>query len=168
MIVLGVDPGVAVTGYGVVERRDGEPPRLLECGVWRPTARAPLPRRLREIYEGLIEVLDRTRPDVLSVEGAFFGRNVRTAVVLGQARGVVLLAAAQRGVAVAEYPPAEVKSAVTGTGAAGKGQVAYMVQRLLRLAAPPAPADAADAVAVALCHLGRARVPAPTLRARSR
>lgn len=168
MIVLGVDPGVAATGYGVVERPDGEPARLLECGVWRPLARAPLPQRLRDIYEGLIEVVDRMRPDVLSVEGVFFGRNVRTAVVLGQARGVVLLAAAQRGVAVAEYPPAEVKSALTGTGAAAKAQVAFMVQRHLRLAAPPTPADAADAVAVALCHLGRVRLSEHARRARNR
>jgi crossover junction endodeoxyribonuclease RuvC len=168
MIVLGVDPGVAATGYGVVERRDGAPPRLLECGVWRPRTRAPLPERLRDIYEGLVEVVDRLRPDVLSVEGVFFGRNVRTAVVLGQARGVVLLVAAQRGVGIAEYAPAQVKSALTGTGSAAKGQVAFMVQQHLRLSAPPAPADAADAVAVALCHLGHVRTPAPARRARTR
>lgn len=155
MIVLGVDPGVAVTGYGVVESRDGEPLRLLECGAIHPTARAPLDQRLREIYEGLSEVLDRARPDAVSVEGVFFGRNHRTAVVLGHARGVVLLAAAQRGIPVTEYPPAEVKSALTGTGAAGKAQVGYMVQRQLRLKTPPSPADAADAIAVALCHLDR-------------
>lgn len=155
MIVLGVDPGAAVTGYGLVEMRDGGPPRLVECGTVTATAKAPLSQRLREIYDGLSDVLDRTRPDAVSVEGAFFGRNVRTAVVLGQARGVVLLAAAQRGIPVAEYPPAEVKSALTGQGGAAKAQVAYMVQQRLQLRTAPAPADAADAVAVALCHLGR-------------
>lgn len=149
-----------MTGYGVVQRRERGVLRLVECGVFRSTPRAPLPRRLREIYEGLLDVVDRTRPDALSVEGVFFGRNVRTAVVLGEARGIVLLAAAQRGLAVAEYAPAEVKSALTGNGAARKGQVGYMVQQCLRLATPPAPEDAADAIAVALCHLGRTRVPA--------
>jgi crossover junction endodeoxyribonuclease RuvC len=155
-VVLGVDPGLAATGYGAVVREDGGPPRLLECGVVRARARAPVAERLLEMYDGLMEVLDRTRPDVLSVEGVFVARNARTTVVLGQARGVVLLAAAQRGIPVAEYPPAVVKSAVAGTGAARKRQLAYMVQQRLGLRSPPEPADAADAVAVALCHLDRA------------
>jgi crossover junction endodeoxyribonuclease RuvC len=156
LIVLGVDPGAGVTGYGVVDDgRDGRRPVLIECGAIRSTTRRPLADRLLEIFRGVTEVIDRTRPDVMSVEGVFYGQNVRTTVVLGHARGAVLLAAALRGVPVTEYPPAEIKSAVVGTGAARKGQVAFMVQKHLSLGEPPEPADAADGVAVALCHLFR-------------
>lgn len=163
-LVLGVDPGTAVTGYGVVARaRDGAV-SLVECGVVRTTARAPLPDRLRDIYEGLVDVIARHEPGVLAVEGVFYSKNVRTSVVLGHARGAVLLAAALHRVQVAEYAPAEVKSAVAGTGAATKEQVGYMVQRLLKLREMPRPHDAADGVAVALCHCFRgfgpgARIP---------
>ncbi|HEX8210384.1 MAG TPA: crossover junction endodeoxyribonuclease RuvC [Longimicrobium sp.] len=154
-LVMGVDPGTAVTGYGVVARtRDGAV-SLVECGVIRTAPKAALPMRLRDIYEGLSEVIARHSPAVLAVEGVFYSKNVRTSVVLGHARGAVLLAAALRDVQVAEYPPAEVKSAVAGTGAATKEQVGYMVQRLLRLTAPPKPHDASDGVAVALCHCFR-------------
>jgi crossover junction endodeoxyribonuclease RuvC len=154
-LVMGVDPGTAVTGYGVVARsRDGAV-ALVECGVIRTAAKAPLPERLRDIYEGLVGVIARHRPSVLAVEGVFYSKNVRTSVVLGHARGAVLLAAALHEVQVAEYPPAEVKSAVVGNGGATKDQVGFMVQRLLRLAEPPKPHDAADGVAVALCHCFR-------------
>ncbi len=160
MIVLGVDPGAVVTGYGVIEYdRDGGRPSLLECGAIRSAARRPLAERLLEIFEGLTGVIDRRRPDIVCVEGVFYGRNPRTAVVLGHARGAALLAAAVRGVAVEEYPPAEIKSAVVGTGSARKGQVAFMVQKHLSLAEPPEPADAADGVAVALCHLFQSGLP---------
>jgi crossover junction endodeoxyribonuclease RuvC len=152
MIVLGVDPGTQTTGYGVVAEEDGRR-ILIECGAIRPAAKRPHPQRLLEIFEGLSAVIDRTRPDVLSVEGVFYGRNARTTLALGQARGVVMLAAAVRGVSVAEYAPAEVKNAVAGSGKAGKEQVALMVQQHLSLAEPPSPADAADGVALALCHL---------------
>lgn len=154
MIVLGVDPGTLVTGYGVVAEEDGRR-ALIECGAIRPTAGQPLERRLLEIFEGVLAVVDRTRPDVLCVEGVFYGRNVRTMLTLGQARGVVLLVAAVRGVRVAEYPPAEVKSAVVGSGKAAKDQVAFMVQKHLSLVEPPSPSDAADGIALALCHLFR-------------
>ena len=154
-MVLGVDPGTAVTGYGVVTRSGDGAVSLLECGVIRTNARAPLPERLRDIHEGLLEVISRAKPTVLAVESVFYAKNVRTSVVLGHARGVVLLAAALRGLDVAEYPPAEVKSAVVGAGAATKDQVGYMVQRLLRLKEPPKPHDAADGVAVALTHCFR-------------
>lgn len=155
IIVLGVDPGTAVTGYGVVARsRDGAV-SLLECGVIRTESRAPLPERLRDIHEGIREVIERARPGVLAVESAFYAKNVRTSIVLGHARGVILLAAALRDLPVAEYPPAEVKSAVVGAGAATKEQVGFMVQRLLRLKEPPRPHDAADGVAVALTHCFR-------------
>ncbi|MBI4409884.1 MAG: crossover junction endodeoxyribonuclease RuvC [Gemmatimonadetes bacterium] len=152
MIVLGVDPGTATTGYGVVARgRDGAV-SLLECGVIRTTPRSDLARRVAEIYEGIEEVLTRRTPEIVAVEGIFYSRNARTAMVLGHARGAVLLAAAQRELPVAEYSPAEVKHAIVGSGRATKEQIQFMVQRLLRLKAPPQPADAADAVAIALCH----------------
>jgi crossover junction endodeoxyribonuclease RuvC len=153
MIVLGVDPGTQVTGYGVVGEGEGRELVLIECGAIRPPARRPLAERLLEIYESVVAVIDRTRPDVLCVEGVFYARNARTTLVLGEARGAVLLAAARRGVPVAEYPPAEVKNAVVGSGAAAKGQVSFMVQQHLSLEAPPTPADAADGIALALCHL---------------
>jgi crossover junction endodeoxyribonuclease RuvC len=154
VIVLGVDPGTSVTGYGVVSGTGGGAPALLECGVVRTAATAALPQRLREIFEGIGEVIARHRPDVVAVEGVFYSRNVRTTVVLGHARAAVLLAATLQDVAVAEYAPAQVKNAIAGTGRATKDQVQYMVQQLLRLRTPPRPADAADGVAVALCHIG--------------
>src|SRR5690606_15397886 len=157
-----VDPGTAVTGYGVVTRaRDGLL-SLTECGVIRTSSRAPLPDRLREIYEGVCELVDRHEPDAVAVEGVFFGKNVRTAVVLGHARGAILVAASMRDLEVAEYPPSEVKSAVVGAGRATKDQVGFMVQRLLRLREPPRPDDAADGVAVALCHHFRRQGPGLT------
>lgn len=159
-MVLGVDPGTAVTGYGVVARKGDGAVSLLECGVIRTHPRAPLPERLRDIHQGIVEVIARAHPSVLAVESVFYAKNVRTSVVLGHARGVVLLAAALRDLAVAEYPPAEVKNAVVGAGAATKDQVGYMVQRLLRLKEPPKPHDAADGVAVALCHCFRGFGPA--------
>ncbi len=149
--VLGIDPGTATTGFGVVER-DGRALGLAECGVIRTDASQDLPARLREIFEGIAEVIDRNEPDVAAVEGVFYGRNVRTTVVLGHARGAILLAATLRDLPVAEYSPAEIKNAVVGTGRATKEQVQFMVQRLLRLKEPPTPKDAADGVAVALCH----------------
>ncbi len=154
MIVLGIDPGLATTGYGVVAQSGGGAPSLLECGVVRTDAKESLPDRLRAIYEGVGEIVARYPLDALAVEGVFYGRNVRTTVILGHARGAVLLAGALRGLTVAEYAPAEIKSAITGNGRATKEQVQFMVQRLLRLRTPPHPADAADGVAVALCHCG--------------
>jgi len=151
-VVLGVDPGAATTGYGVVARESDGAVSLLECGVVRTDPGLDLARRLREIYDGILQVLDRHPAAAVAVEGLFHARNARSALVLGHARGAVLLAAALRGLPVAEYPPARVKSAIVGTGRATKEQVQYMVQRLLRLREPPRPADAADAVAVALCH----------------
>lgn len=152
MIVLGIDPGTATTGYGVVARASDGAVSLLECGVIRTDSGAELPQRLKEIYQGITEVVARHSPDIVAVEGIFYGKNVKTTVVLGHARGAILLAATLRDLPVAEYAPAEVKSAIVGTGRATKEQVQFMVQRLLRLKEPPRPADAADAVAVALTH----------------
>jgi crossover junction endodeoxyribonuclease RuvC len=151
--VLGIDPGTAVLGYGVVESGAGRQPRLVECGTLTTQARDPLPSRLRVIHDGTGALLERHRPDAMAVESAFYGRNVRTTVVLSHARGVILLAAEEAGVTLAEYSPAQVKKTIVGRGAALKPQVGYMVMQLLRLRAAPEPADAADGVAVALTHL---------------
>ncbi len=168
MKVLGVDPGSTVTGFGVVEGTPGRAgARLLECGVIR-AGDGPQAGRLRAIHAGLGEVLARHRPDAVAVEGIFYGRNVRTTVVLGHARGVVLLAAEEAGIAVAEYAPGLVKKTVVGRGAAQKAQVGWMVAKLLRLDRAPSPADAADGVALALTHLLLAGRPvrAPRVAAR--
>ena len=161
MIVLGIDPGTAVTGYGGVRARDAGAANgadLLECGVIRTRANERLPVRLAEIYEGVRELIVRHAPDALAVEDVFYARNVRTTVVLGHARGVVLLAGQQAGLPIHEYPPADIKKTVTGNGAATKEQVAFMVTKLLRLKHAPEPADAADGVAAALACVMRAAV----------
>ena len=152
MLVLGIDPGTANTGYGVVNGGGPGFPTLVECGVIRTRARDPLPARLREIFEGVSELVERHRPDVLAVESIFYAKNVRTTVTLGHARGVILLAGELAGIRVFEYPPAEIKKAVVGTGAATKEQVQFMLTRLLRLKAVPHPSDAADGVAAALTY----------------
>jgi crossover junction endodeoxyribonuclease RuvC len=155
VIVLGIDPGTASTGYGVVKGDGLGLVSLVECGVIRTRPRDSLPTRLREIYEGVSELLTRHKPDALSVEDVFYAKNVRTTVVLGHARGVVLLAGEQAGVSIHELPPAEIKKAVVGNGAATKEQVQFMVARLLRLKTAPQPSDAADGVAAALaCAMG--------------
>ncbi len=155
MIVLGIDPGTADTGYGVVQCV-GSRMRALDAGVIQTRPGSPLERRLTEIHDALGAILDRHRPESMAVEELYFGANVRTAFAVGQARGVVLLAAGQRGVPARSYTPQQVKSAVCGHGRAGKDQVARMVSRLLGLAEPPASEHAADALAVAVCELNRA------------
>ncbi|MCU0648905.1 MAG: crossover junction endodeoxyribonuclease RuvC [Gemmatimonadaceae bacterium] len=150
MLVLGIDPGTAVTGFGVV-RQDG-PQRLalVECGVLRTSPTLPLSDRLREIHDGVRTLIERHAPDLVAVESIFYARNVRTTITLGHARGVILLAAAQAERDIAEFPPAAIKKAIVGTGQATKAQVQYMTARLLRLKHAPEPADAADGVACAL------------------
>jgi crossover junction endodeoxyribonuclease RuvC len=140
-------------GYGIVDSAAGRPYRLLECGTLTTDARDPLPSRLRVLYEGVTALIGRHAPDAVAVESAFYGKNVRTTVVLSQARGVILLAAEMADVEIAEYSPAVIKKTVVGRGAAMKAQVGYMVAQLLRLKEPPSPGDAADGVAVALTHL---------------
>ena len=150
--VLGIDPGTAVTGYGVVRKEGRNPLTLVECGVIRTKPRDDLSRRLAEIHDGVTELIRRHQPSVLSIEDIFYARNVRTTVVLGHARGVILLAGEQAGLDIHEYPPAEIKKAVAGTGAATKLQIQFMVTRLLRLKSAPQPSDAADGVAAALAY----------------
>lgn len=160
MLVLGIDPGTAATGYGVVTREANGLYRLVECGVIRTRPRDRLPARLREIFEGVRELIERHRPDALSVEDVFYAKNVRTTVVLGHARGAILLAGELAGVAIHEFPPAEIKKAVVGSGSASKQQVQLMLARLLRLRAVPQPSDAADGVAAALTCCMAPRLPA--------
>jgi len=164
--VLGIDPGSTVTGYGVVEGGPGRH-RLVECGVIRSPRGGDLAVRLLHIYSDLQTVIERVEPDCMAVEGIFYRENPRTAVVLAHARGVALLAGAERGLPVIEYPPAEIKKAVVGTGRATKTQVGFMVQKLLGLAEPPQPADASDGCAAALCHLLIGTGPLARLRADS-
>src|SRR5438093_1115520 len=155
--VLGVDPGTSVTGYGVIDAGNGSSGmgRLVECGVIRLAGRSPLPRRLHALHEQIAELITRHHPGILALENAFYHKNVHTTLVLGHARGVVLLAAAQAGLTIAEYAPATIKKTVVGAGGAPKAQVGRMVARLLRLKDAPRPADAADGVAVALTHILR-------------
>ena len=161
MIVLGIDPGTANTGYGVV-KGEGDVPALghvslIECGVIRTNARQDLATRLGDIYEGVVEVIERHKPHALCVEDVFYAKNVRTTVVLGHARGVVLLAGRRASLTIHELPPAEIKKAIVGSGAATKEQVQFMLARLLRLKSAPQPADASDGVAAAIAGLLSAR-----------
>jgi crossover junction endodeoxyribonuclease RuvC len=156
VIVLGLDPGTATTGYGVVEQAAPGQSRLVECGVVRTDASVPLEQRLAQIFDAVTHLIARHRPAAVAVESVFVAKNPRSAVVLGHARGAALLAAAKAEVPVAEYAPALVKKTVVGAGAATKQQVQRMTARLLRLSAPPSPDDAADGVAVALTHCMRA------------
>lgn len=151
MVVMGVDPGTATTGYGVVAQADGL--HLVACGVISTSAGMPLAERLLTIHRQLTALIAQHRPEAVAVEELFFSKNVRTAISVSQARGVVLLTAAQAGVPVFEYKPGEVKQAVTGYGGADKAQMQEMVRLLLNLDQAPQPDDAADAVAIALCHL---------------
>jgi crossover junction endodeoxyribonuclease RuvC len=156
MFVLGIDPGLTRTGYGLVVR--GHPPRAAAVGVIRTDPNTAMALRLCELYADLIELVEEHRPDVMAIEQVFTNRNVRTALAVSRASGMALLAAAQAGIPVIEYTPTAVKLAVTGDGAADKRMVSTMVTRRLNLATPPKPADAADALAVALCHLQSARL----------
>ncbi len=149
---MGVDPGTAVTGYGVLSSEESGSLSLLECGVIRTSSGEPLPSRIREIFEGIQEIIDQFHPEVVVVEDVFQGKNVRSALTLGHARGAILLAASLAGLRIAEYSPREIKKAVVGNGSATKDQVGFMVTKHLRLADPPAPSDASDGVAAALCY----------------
>jgi crossover junction endodeoxyribonuclease RuvC len=151
MIVLGIDPGLANTGYGVVALRDG---RLaaLDGGVIETGSHSPHERRLADIHEAVDRLIATHEPDAVALEELYFGQNVRTAFAVGHARGVVMLAAGQHGLPCSSYTPQQVKGAVCGSGRAAKDQVARMVQTLLSLQHEPRPDHAADALAVAICH----------------
>lgn len=158
MLVVGVDPGTATTGYALVaEDAEGEI-RLVRYGVIETRAGEPMPLRLLSIHADLSALIRETGPEVMAVEELFFSRNVTTALTVGQARGVVLLAAAQAGLPVFEYKPAQVKQALVGYGGASKTQMQEMVRMMLGLAEIPRPDDAADAIAVGICHLHSQRL----------
>ncbi|MBL8058075.1 MAG: crossover junction endodeoxyribonuclease RuvC [Anaerolineales bacterium] len=161
MVVLGIDPGTATTGYGLV-RDTPSGPTLVTYGVVLTPAGAPMPERLRTIFHELSQLILLHRPDAAAVEKLFFQRNVSTAMTVGQARGVALLALAEAGVAVGEYTPKDVKLAVAGYGGADKPQVQQMVRAILNLQETPRPDDAADALAVAICHLHSMKLKALT------
>ena len=161
MIVLGIDPGTANTGYGVVGRRNG---RLvaLDGGVIVTSSRSPMPERLLAIHLRVIELITEHRPDAVSIEDVYFGKNVGSAFGVGQARGAVLVAAAASGVDCHDYTPQQIKASVCGSGAADKQQVTTMVQQLLSLPEPPTPDHAADALAAGICHASHAPLLAAT------
>ncbi len=151
MLVLGIDPGTATTGYGVV-RYDGRALEPVAYGTIITSAGLPLSQRLQKIYKELAELIREYRPTQAAVEELFFARNARTALAVGHARGVILLALADAGLSVYAYTPLQVKKAITGYGRAGKEQMQQMVRLLLNLESPPKPDDVADALAVAICH----------------
>ena len=157
MLVLGIDPGLAITGYGLV-REDGRGLVCVAHGVIRTPAHTPRPSRLVQLYDRLREIIDEHTPDVASVEELFFSNNARTAMLVGEARGVLLLTCAQAGLPIAEYTPMQIKQAISGYGKAEKAQVQEMVRLLLGLEQIPRPDDAADALAVAICCHHSARL----------
>ena len=153
MRVLGIDCGGEYTGYGVVEMLSIGKLCCLTCGAIKLSPREPLPRRLSRIYMQLGAIIGEHQPDEVAIEDVFYALNVKSALKLGQVRGVAMLAAASAGLEVAEYSPLTIKSSVVGYGRAEKQQVQHMVTRLLDLASPPEPLDASDALAIAICHL---------------
>jgi crossover junction endodeoxyribonuclease RuvC len=155
MRVLGIDPGLTRCGLGIVEGSVGRPLHLVEVGVVRTAADLPIQERLRRIEVGIEHWLEVHRPDAVAVERVFARSDSSTVMGTAQASGIALVAAARRGLPVALHTPSEVKAAVSGSGRADKAQVGAMVTRLLRLDAPPKPADAADALALAICHIWR-------------
>ena len=153
MRVLGIDCGGEYTGYGVVEMNSAGTLTCLKCGAIKLSPREPLARRLSRIYEGLGALIEEHRPDEVAIEGIFYALNVKSALKLGQVRGVAMLSAASAGLEVAEYSPLTIKASVVGYGRAEKQQVQHMVMQLLGLAELPEPMDASDALAIAICHL---------------
>jgi crossover junction endodeoxyribonuclease RuvC len=153
MKILGIDPGIGICGFGLIEGN-----QALDFGVVTTKIRAPLPSRLKELYDGLTQIFDELKPDVVSVEKLFFSKNITTGISVAEARGIVLLVAEQHGVEVFEYTPNEIKKTLTGYGSAKKGQIQEMVKLHLNLETRPRPDDAADALAAAITHSLMARI----------
>ena len=151
MRILGIDPGIAIVGFGFIDK-EGSKLTPVQYGCIQTEAHTPTEERLLQVYEATLQLLDKYKPDAMALEKLFFNRNVTTAFTVGQARGVQILAAVQRGIPVAEYTPLQVKQAVVGYGKAEKKQVQEMVRMFLKLKAIPKPDDVADALAVAVCH----------------
>ncbi len=162
MLVIGIDPGTAITGYGLVREEKSGRLSVVDYGVIQTSAKMPMPERLLYLYRELKEITLRHRPDSGAVEKLFFQTNVKTAISVGQGRGVAILALAEAEMPIAEYTPLEIKQAISGYGGADKAQVQYMVKALLEMEEIPKPDDAADALAVAICHIHSARIRALT------
>ena len=158
MLVIGIDPGTAITGYGLIREDESGNLAAVDYGVIQTPAGQPMPQRLLELYRQLKEIVLLHRPDSGAVEKLFFQKNVKTAITVGQGRGVSILALAEADVPVAEYTPLEIKQAVAGYGGADKSQIQQMVRAILQLESIPQPDDAADALAVAICHLHSSRM----------
>jgi crossover junction endodeoxyribonuclease RuvC len=158
MLVIGIDPGTAKTGYGLVRQHENGQLEQVDFGLISTAAGKPMASRLLSLYRDLLAVLEEHSPQVAAVEKVYFQRNVSSAISVGQARGVILLALAECGLRVAEYTPREIKLAVSGYGGADKGQMQAMVKALLKMPEEPRPDDAADALAVAICHLHSRRL----------
>ncbi|MBQ6461613.1 crossover junction endodeoxyribonuclease RuvC [Candidatus Saccharibacteria bacterium] len=152
MRILGIDPGIGICGFGLIETSSRTDAKALDFGVITTTMRAPLPSRLKELYESLQEVFKQTKPDVVSVEKLFFSKNITTGIAVAEARGLVLLVAEQNSLPIFEYTPNEIKKTLTGYGSAGKPQMQEMVRMHLGLEKKPRPDDAADALAAAITH----------------
>ncbi len=152
MKILGIDPGIGICGFGLIETTSRANAKALDYGIITTKVRAPLPSRLKELYESLQEVFDTTKPDVVSVEKLFFSKNITTGIAVAEARGLVLLVAEQKGLQIFEYTPNEIKKTLTGYGSAKKGQIQEMVRVHLGLKDKPKPDDAADALAAAITH----------------
>lgn len=165
MITLGIDPGTLIAGYGVVEsRRNTQTLRMIEYGEIHMSGDVSLSMRLKTLYEKLTAVIERTTPDECAIESAFYHKNIQSTLKIGHARGVALLAAAQREIPVQEYSPREIKKAITGNGGASKEQVQYMICAMLKIKIKPKFFDSSDALAVAICHHQRRNSPRATAR----
>ena len=156
MRVLGVDPGLGITGFSIMDTKRNQT-HLSAYGTIKPKPKDSLPKRLNYLFEEMNKVLDQFSPDVMAIEDAFYSKNVKSAMTLGQARGSLILAAAQADIPVHEFAPRKVKMSVCGNGAASKEQVSYMVTQILKLKEPPKPLDVSDAMAVGLCYINQAK-----------
>ena len=152
--VIGVDPGLTITGFGILDYKGGQI-RTVAFGTIKPPAKESLPTRLEYLNSHMTELLEKFEPNAFAIEDTFFSQNVKSALLLGQARGVLLLAAASKGIPSMDYAPRKVKQSVVGNGAADKTQVQYMVQQILKMDEPPKPLDVSDALAIGLCHINQ-------------
>ena len=156
MRVLGVDPGLGITGFSIMDTKRNQT-HLSAYGTIKPKPKDSLPKRLNYLFEEMNKILDQFSPDVMAIEDAFYSKNVKSVMTLGQARGSLILAAAQADISVHEFAPRKVKMSVCGNGAASKEQVSYMVTQILKLKEPPKPLDVSDAMAVGLCYINQAK-----------
>jgi crossover junction endodeoxyribonuclease RuvC len=152
--VIGVDPGLTITGFGILDYKGGQI-RTVAFGTIKPPTKESLPNRLEYLNSHMTELLEKFEPNAFAIEDTFFSQNVKSALLLGQARGVLLLAAASKGIPSMDYAPRKVKQSVVGNGAADKTQVQYMVQQILKMDEPPKPLDVSDALAIGLCHINQ-------------